>query len=120
MSAPVYLGIFEGHFDPAAAAVRDGKILAYAEEERFTRQKHAHRVYPIQAVKFCLDQAGVGPEEVAAIGVNWNCDAYGNGEMAGFFAEMERDWPLDARTKGWQRSMLANVNRPEDLELLRP
>lgn len=111
MGAPVYLGIFEGHFDPAVAAVRDGKVLAYAEEERFTRQKHAYRVYPLRAVKFCLDRAGVGPEEVAAIGINWNCDAYGNGEMAGFFAEMERDWRLDERTKAWQRSMLANFNR---------
>jgi carbamoyltransferase len=112
MSAPVYLGIFEGHFDPAVAAVRDGEVLAYAEEERFTRQKHAQRIYPMEAVKFCLEQAGVGPEQVAAIGVNWNCEAYGNGEIAGFFAAMERDWPLDDRTKAWQRSMLANFNRP--------
>ena len=110
-SAPIYLGIFEGHFDPAVAAVQDGRVLAYAEEERFTRQKHAYRVYPLRALKFCLDQVGIGPEEVAAIGVNWNCDAYGNGVMSGFFAEMEQDWPLDDRTKAWQRSMLHNFSR---------
>ena len=46
VSSPVYVGVFEGHMDPAAALVRDGRLLAYAEEERFIRNKHAFGVYP--------------------------------------------------------------------------
>ena len=66
---PIYVGIFEGHWDPAVAIVRDGKVLAYAEEERFIRLKHAPRVYPIKELKYCLDQAGVRLTDIAAIGI---------------------------------------------------
>ena len=106
-----YLGIFEGHFDPAVALVRRGEVIAYAEEERFIRQKHANRVYPRRALKYCLDTAGIGPGDIAAIGLNWDIDGYTNGRMAAFFEDMQRDWPLDPATKGWQRSMLNGFNR---------
>ncbi len=106
-----FLGIFEGHFDPAVAIVRDGKVIAYAEEERFLRNKHAYRVYPRRALNYCLETAGIGPEAVAAIGVNWNIDAYTDGRIAAFFDEMAGDWPLDPATKGWQRAMLGGFNR---------
>ncbi len=106
-----FLGIFEGHFDPAVAIVRDGKLLAYAEEERFIRNKHANRVYPHRALSYCLKAAGVEPGDITGIGLNWDIDAFGDGRMATFFEGMAADWPLDAPTKGWQRSMLANFNR---------
>ena len=108
--APYYLGIFEGHFDPAVAIVRDGQVIAYAEEERFIRQKHANRVYPRRALEYCL-QAAAGPQDIAAIGLNWNIDAYGDGRLASFFEGMARDWPLDSATQGWQCSMLGNFRR---------
>ena len=62
-----FLGIFEGHFDPAVAIVRDGRLIAYAEEERFIRNKHAFRVYPERALAYCLTAAGIGASDVAAI-----------------------------------------------------
>lgn len=112
MTSPkFYLGLFEGHADPAAALVSEGKLIAYAEEERFIRQKHAYRVYPQHAIQYCLATAGIGPQDLAGIGVNWNLAAYGNGEMAAFFDEMGRNWPLDPATKGWQRSMLSNFTQ---------
>ncbi|WP_299626538.1 carbamoyltransferase C-terminal domain-containing protein [Pelagibius sp.] len=110
-AADHYLGIFEGHFDPAVAVVKDGKVIAYAEEERFLRNKHAYRIYPRRALHYCLEAAGIGPEDIAAIGINWNLDAYTDGRMAAFFAEMDAAWPLDPATKGWQRAMLGGFNR---------
>ena len=110
MSSRTYLGIFENHFDPAVAAVRNGEVIAYAEEERFIRQKHAYRVFPIRALKFCLDRAGIGPDEVSAIGVNWDLKGFANGRIAAFFDAMAAEWELDDRTTGWQRFMLANYN----------
>lgn len=44
-----------GH-DSSAALVIDGKIVAAAEEERFTRKKHAEDQCPVNAVQFCLKQ----------------------------------------------------------------
>jgi carbamoyltransferase len=57
------LGISAYYHDSAACLVRDGEILAAAQEERFTRKKHDHR-YPASAVEFCLKHAGITPEQV--------------------------------------------------------
>jgi len=52
------LGISGYYHDSAAALVVDGKIVAAAQEERFTRKKHDHR-FPEHAIRYCLDQAGI-------------------------------------------------------------
>lgn len=51
------LGISCYYHDAAATIVRDGMIVAAAQEERFTRKKHDQN-FPINAVEFCLKQAG--------------------------------------------------------------
>ena len=50
------LGISAFYHDSAAALVRDGEIVAAAQEERFTRSKHDSR-FPSHAVAYCLEQA---------------------------------------------------------------
>jgi len=57
------LGISAFYHDSAAALVEDGRIVAAAQEERFTRRKH-DAGFPEHAVAFCLDRAGIGLEEV--------------------------------------------------------
>jgi carbamoyltransferase len=52
------LGISCYYHDAAAALLRDGQIVAAAEEERFSRIKHDFG-FPKQAIRFCLDQAGI-------------------------------------------------------------
>jgi carbamoyltransferase len=52
------LGISAFYHDSAAALVRDGVIIAAAQEERFTRKKH-DLSYPENAIKFCLREAGI-------------------------------------------------------------
>ncbi len=53
--------------DPSAALFIDGKLVAAAEEERFIRDKHAKGRFPYEATKFCLEFAGVRPEDVDAV-----------------------------------------------------
>ncbi|GAB3811559.1 carbamoyltransferase family protein [Micromonospora zhanjiangensis] len=50
--------------DPAAVLLRDGQIIAAAEEERFVRYKHAVGLMPDAAIRFCLDQAGISIRDV--------------------------------------------------------
>jgi carbamoyltransferase len=57
------LGISAYYHDSAACLVRDGEVLAAAQEERFTRKKHDHR-YPARAVEFCLRRAGITAKEL--------------------------------------------------------
>ncbi len=52
------LGISAYYHDAAAALVVDGKIVAAAQEERFTRKKHDDR-FPENAVRYCLEEAGL-------------------------------------------------------------
>lgn len=56
--------------DAAAALVSDGRIVAAAEEERFVRRKHV-TVLPVQAMCYCLHEAGVALRDVEAIAVPW-------------------------------------------------
>lgn len=57
------LGISAFYHDSAAALVRDGEIIAAAQEERFTRKKHDSR-FPSKAVEYCLAQDRVGLSDV--------------------------------------------------------
>jgi carbamoyltransferase len=57
------LGISAYYHDSAAALIRDGEILAAAQEERFTRKKHDHR-FPQNAIDFCLNYAGISIADV--------------------------------------------------------
>jgi carbamoyltransferase len=60
------LGISAFYHDSAAAIIQDGKVIAAAQEERFTRIKHDPD-FPVNAVRFCLKYAGVNINEVDAI-----------------------------------------------------
>jgi len=57
------LGISAFYHDSAAAIIRDGHIVAAAQEERFTRIKH-DPAFPQLAVKYCVEEAGIKAEEI--------------------------------------------------------
>ena len=59
------LGISAFYHDSAAALVRDGKVLAAAQEERFTRKKNDSE-FPIRSVEYCLEEAGLGLDDLRA------------------------------------------------------
>ena len=57
------LGISCFYHDAAAALIKDGKLIAAAEEERFTRKKHDFD-FPENAINFCLDYAGISGKDL--------------------------------------------------------
>ena len=60
------LGISAFYHDSAAAITINGKIISAAQEERFTRIKHTPD-FPTNAVKFCLEEAGLEIDDLDAI-----------------------------------------------------
>lgn len=60
------LGISAFYHDSAAALVRDGEIVAAAQEERFTRKKH-DAAFPVNAIAYCLKEAGLEASQVDRI-----------------------------------------------------
>ena len=63
-----------GH-DMAAALLVDGKLIAAAEEERFTRKKHADGQLPVNAINFCLAAAGLKPGDIDCVAHPWSLEA---------------------------------------------
>ncbi|HLA94426.1 MAG TPA: carbamoyltransferase N-terminal domain-containing protein, partial [Pyrinomonadaceae bacterium] len=60
------LGISAFYHDSAAALVVDGKIIAAAQEERFTRVKHDFN-FPTNAIKYCLEEGGLTADKLDAV-----------------------------------------------------
>jgi len=73
------LGINAVYHDSAASLVRDGEVIAAAEEERFTRKKHGKRPIPFStyelpyfAIDYCLRQAGITLKDVAHVAYSYD------------------------------------------------
>ncbi|MGW2337119.1 carbamoyltransferase family protein [Streptomyces sp. NPDC001685] len=73
------LGINALFHDPAAALVVDGRIVAAAEEERFSRRKHGKRPVPFSAwelpelsARWCLEEAGLTPADLDAVAYSYD------------------------------------------------
>jgi carbamoyltransferase len=71
----IILGINAYHGDAAAAIIRDGQLVAAAEEERFNRRKHCAG-FPIEATRYCLRAAGVRISDVDHIGISRDPSAH--------------------------------------------
>ena len=69
------IGINTEMYISSACLIEDGRIIAAACEERFTRKKMT-RAFPNNAIRYCLEKAGVGINEIDFIVVSWNPAAY--------------------------------------------
>lgn len=69
------LGINAYHGDASAAIVKDGELIAAAEEERFNRKKHCAG-FPAAAIQYCLDAAKIKPSELAHVGISRDPSAH--------------------------------------------
>jgi len=90
----VVLGLNAFHADASACLLRDGVLVAAAEEERFRRVKH-WAGFPREAIRYCLQEAGVGLADVAHVAVNQ--DARANlGRKLAYVARQRPDLALVA------------------------
>ena len=69
------LGINAYHGDASAAIIRDGKLIAAVEEERFNRFKHCAG-FPEQSIRYCLEAAGIGIEDLDHVGISRDPSAH--------------------------------------------
>ena len=60
------LGISALYHDAAAALVKDGEIVAAAQEERFTRKKHDYSI-PRNAIQYCFREGKIEPGDLHAV-----------------------------------------------------
>src|ERR671936_579890 len=101
----IILGISAYYHDSAACLLRDGEIVAAAQEERFSRKKHDHR-FPSEASAWCLAEAGIDAsalDQAAVLTVD------GVGEWA------TTTWGVG---RGRRLELMAEVRFPHSLGLL--
>ena len=73
------LGISAFYHDSAACILKDGEILAAAQEERFTRIKNAPLALPINSIFFCLNEAKITIKEIKKI--SFELDIFFKGKL---------------------------------------
>ncbi len=112
------LGLSCFYHDSAAALLKDGEIVAAAQEERFTRKRHDSD-FPARAVRYVLKEAGIGPEQLDAVGFydkpllkfERMLETY----LATFpksFASFRTAMPVWMKEKLWVPSMIRRELRP--------
>ena len=84
----IILGINAYHADSAACLLKDGMLVAAAEEERFRRIKH-WAGFPSEAVEYCLREAGVGLKDVHHVAVNQD----GRANLVRKLGYLAASWP---------------------------
>ena len=99
------LSYFHG-IDPAAGILSEGKVLAYVEEERLIRFKHAANLFPIRSMQACLELSGLDLGDIDRVVYGWDAGRYGGGDMARFYDRINETYPPDAQTRSWQKRNL--------------
>ncbi|MBP9865411.1 MAG: carbamoyltransferase [Candidatus Omnitrophica bacterium] len=107
------LGISNPHHDSSACLLVDGRLVAAAEEERFSRKKHASGAYPLQAIQYCLEEAGLKPSDIQVVAHGTSAEAYDRHKWAYFFRSLKSrpSYALKAifkagvRKKNWSKRL---------------
>lgn len=71
----IILGINAYHGDAAAALIKDGRLVAAVEEERFNRYKHCAG-FPVESIRYCLKEAGINAEDLDHVGISRDPSAH--------------------------------------------
>jgi len=96
-------------WNTAACIISDGELIAFTEEERFTRDKHAKHSFPKNAIWFCLDKSGLRAEDIDLVAVGFQNKNYcGNDPAGNIHTE-----PYHEKTK----EGLASLNITADVKL---
>jgi carbamoyltransferase len=70
------LGIIGFGWNPGACLLVDGRLIAFAEEERFTRVKSSHGLFPGKAIDYCLREARLKLGDIDRIAFGWDASKY--------------------------------------------
>src|SRR5262245_26819051 len=121
------LGINAAYHDPAACLVKDGHVVAAAEEERFIHIKHGKRPIPFStyelpfhAIHYCLREADIGLVDVDHVAYSFDpwllAGKSGNGGPITILPEPNNDPEAEKWVAAWTPLFLASViNAPHHL-----
>ncbi len=113
------LGVFHSYSDPSAALVRDGQVVAFVEEERLTRVKHAQGAFPSRAIASVLQSGGVSLDSIDALAQAWDCEAYDSGAMAAHYDHINAIYPTNDGDIAYQQRHLSHLTSDHQQSVIR-
>lgn len=90
----ITLGIYSLGLDPSAAIVQDGQTLAFFEEERLVRLKHANNIFPMKSIAEVLKESNLQWEMIDSIAVPWDASKYDDGRMANHYQQINEVYSI--------------------------
>jgi carbamoyltransferase len=96
--------------DPSAGILCDGRVLAFAEEERLVRNKHAKAYFPIRSIDYCLRESGLGLDELDAIVVGWDTRLHEDGTLGRHFDEINEIYRPTPHDLAYQKRRIASLS----------
>ena len=90
----ITLGIYNLGTDPSAAIIKDGHVIAYNEEERLLRYKHADGLFPSRAIEQVLKQCNLSIGEIDNIAIPWDCSKYDDGRIEQHYEEINAKYNI--------------------------
>lgn len=104
------LGIFHSYSDPSAALIKDGNVVAFVEEERLLRIKHAVGYFPLRSIDYVLKAGNLDIDDIDYIAQAWDCDFYDSGKMAEVYKRINSEYPTDEGDLSYQRKHLSSLS----------
>ena len=101
------LGVFHSHSDPSAAVLIDDELVAFVEEERLVRNKHAFGSFPIRSVDYVLKTAGIALNDVDYIAQAWDCTKYDSGVIARHYEDVNKKYAASEDDLAYQERHLS-------------
>lgn len=99
------LGLSFHSYDTSACLFKGNRLVAFAEEERFRRIKHAVQLFPIHALTYCLKQGGLTLKDIDYISFGFDAEKHNNGYMRRFYDSIA--YEKDEATKAWELHNIA-------------
>lgn len=112
------LGITYSFANPSAALTVNGQVIAYAEEERFLRNKNAKGKFPNYAIDYVLKEAGITIEEVDIIAQADDCGKYDNGHIERHFKSINKKYPTCSADIAYQKNRVNNFRSQRQKQII--
>lgn len=116
---PIVLGLNFGLHDSSASLVIGGKVVAAAEEERFSREKHT-TAFPAGAIRFVARQAGIELRDVSHVAYYWNTQGRHGERIAHHLAQCAARFGRPARLWRYVRGFFASRGSVDVGQMLMP
>lgn len=111
----VILGIFSPGPNPSAALLVNGKIVSWAEEERFDRIKTSPNSFPSNSIRWCLKNANLKLSEIDKIAYGWDAPRYIS-ETKDFLKSQRQEVQDKSVYNKLQDDLLINLYHPERIK----